>query len=310
MAVGPRFNDPATQAAMAAQSGQTTPETDSAETTPAETQPATETVAAADLSMNVDPAPNSKETDPGADAGASKADADNADAADPDQSEGATTKKLEDVTPEGLDKALTDAGYDTKKLGEEMANNDGIIPENLVKELKEKFDPAQVDEQVNAVQDQYKAKLTAAKQVEAMNTYIYETLANGDADKGKENLQVLSTWAKDNLPAEKLSDINKRLLSGDKKVVHAALAEAVGAWKKGQEKPMMSGDAMAAANAPTQPEFKPLSRDEFVQICMTKKYNEDLAYQKEIDDRRRKTIDQTGAGIGTPEYSGARPPIY
>ena len=323
MAVGSKFNDPATQAAIAAQAGQepaadaqaakpvdqtVEPNTDTTvapaakPAEPAHQVKPDETKAAADSDLNMDTTPNepTKDADDKTDTTDDKTDKSD----DP-----AKGKTIEDLTPEGLDTVLKEEGFDGGAIGDAMANNDGKVPEELIAKLKEKFNAKQVDEQVTEVEGRFKAKITEKNtSTETMNGYIYETLASGDAEKGKDNFAVLSTWCKENLDEAKIASINTLLRSGDKQVVHEGLSQAVNAWKKGKENPMMTGDADASATQ-TTPAFKPLSRDEFVQIVSTEKYNTDIEYAAEIDARRSKTIEQGGAGFMTPEYCRVRPPI-
>lgn len=313
MAVGSRFDDAATQAAIAAQSGQapveppadqqtqqTEPNTDTKvapvekPTETAHQVNADETKAAAEGDLNMDTTPTEpKPTDKPEDKAGDKTEP--------------TT--VTDLTPEGLDATIKEAGFDGGAIGKAMAENEGKVPEELIAKLKEKFNAEQVDEQVTEVESRFKAKTSEQnKATEGMNSYIYETLAAGDTEKGKDNFTVLSTWCKENLDEAKIASINTLLRSGDKKVVHEGLSQAVNAWKKGKENPMMTGDADAAAAQQT-PEFKPLSRDEFVKLVASKKYNEDPEYALEVDARRKKTIDEGGVGFLTPEFSRVRPPI-
>jgi hypothetical protein len=73
---------------------------------------------------------------------------------------------------------------------------------------------------------------------------------------------------------------------------------------------MMTGDSLPTNSPKERPTFQPLSKDEFIEIMMTPKYQTDPAYAKEIDARRQATIDQQG-GIGyvSPEFSHSRRPL-
>jgi hypothetical protein len=148
----------------------------------------------------------------------------------------------------------------------------------------------------------------AKESVDNMNTFIYKTLADGDAEQGLKNFKILSEWCTKNMPEGKRVAINKLLASGDTDLVVNGLQQAVNAWKAGKEKPMMTGDS------PTKPEvketIKPLSKDEFISIMKTKKYQDDPDYAAKIDARRQWTIDNHGVAFQSPEYSSARPVVY
>jgi hypothetical protein len=212
------------------------------------------------------------------------------------------------------DKALADAGFKPEDIGKELAENNGKVKPETIAALKEKFDPASVDAEIAKVEKEWAEKLPAEQaklkaadsKVTEMNNFIFGALAAGDAAKGQENFNVLSAWAKANMAKEDLATVNALLRSGDQIAVKRGLEMAVTKWK-GREKPMMTGDAQAAAAAAVAPEFVPLSKDEFINIMKTEKYQKDDAYAQEIDTRRRKTIAK--GGYMTPEFSHLRPPI-
>jgi hypothetical protein len=292
MAVGTKFLDPDTQAAIAAQGGEPVKETPEA-TEPVEKpkeavneEPAAEPVAEQQTPVEGEtPEPE----------GASE---------DKDASADTDMTKIDLNDQESLDKQIADAGFSNEDLGKELAENDGKFKEETIKALKEKFPADAVDKAVDTFQKQYAEKIAELPEPKAkiveMNNFIYGELAGGDVVKGQENLKVLSTWARENLDAETLGVINAKLSSGNKIVVKEGLQAAVSAWKKGQEKPMMTGDAPAAQKTEEAPTIEPLGKDEFIQITMTKKYKEDPDYAKLIDDRRRATIAK--GGFSTPEY--------
>lgn len=290
MAVGTKILDPDTQEAIRQQSGQATPAAPAAATeeTPVT---ATETVVETET-------PQAEEVTPETD-------------------ESAETPNMDDVTlpsQEEVDKALAEAGFSNEALGKELAENDGKLTEATVKALKEKFGETAVDNAVADMERQFAEQLPEAQAkgqeataaVASMNDYIYGTLAGGDIAKGKENLAVLSEWAGKHMDKKELALINKKLASGDKDLVTEGLQQAVAKWKKGQVRPMMTGDSAAAA-VPAAPEFEPMSRDEFVKAMATKKYQEDPEYAAKIDDRRRRSMAQDK--LRTIEYSSLRPPL-
>lgn len=291
MAVGSRFNDPETQAAIAAQTETTpvTPKTedqiktdqDAASQDPS-TNPATETDATLDMTpaVKTDPATAQDDTTtptsavPGA--------------------------KATEITAD----TLKDAGYDEQTLIKQVRDNGGVVPEDLKVKLNEKFEASVVEAKVKEVESVFAQSID-------MNTYIYESLANGDAVKGKDNFSTLSAWCVDNMPQSELAAINHLLQSGNKDVVRRGLTQAVTAWKKGQEKHMMSGDPIPTNQSTPAAEFKPLSRDEFRILMATDKYQSDPEYAATVNARRQKTIEeQGGRGFLTPEYGANRPPIY
>ena len=279
MAVGPGFNSPETQAALAAQAG-----------TGAPVQPTVET-----------PEVTPKETPPEAAAPATETGAgvtatDNLDMSDP-----APTP----VTPDSL-KA---AGFTPESIGEVLHKHQGKLPEDVITSLKEKFSPEVVDKHVKELESAYAAEAAAQAKTRdsltQMNTYIYETLANGDAAKGQDNFKKLSEWCGANMDEAQLEAINTLLTSGKKDVVRQGLTQAVAAWRKGTETRMMTGDAVTT---PPAESFEPMTRDEYVKTVATKKYQEDAEYRDKIDARRRKTLEK-GAVFMTPEFSHLRPPV-
>jgi ribosome-binding protein aMBF1 (putative translation factor) len=301
MGVGPRFSDPETQAAIAAQAASVTPKADEPAAEPAAVEP--------------EPKPEHKEV---VEEPAVKADKpDNAPATEPTNEDAKPVKSDDDLnmdeyTPpsqEEVDKALEAAGFSNEELGKELYENDGKLTKETVEALKKAFPDHAVDNAVADMERQYSevaakhAEDVAAKTdaVDKMNDFIYGSLAGGDVDKGKQNLAKLSEWATNNLESDVLEAINAKLRSGNKTVVTEGLQQAVTLWKKGQEKPMMTGDALAATPAEKAPEFTPISKDEFIEIMQTKKYNEDPEYAAKIDERRAKTIAK-GEYV-TPEYN-------
>jgi hypothetical protein len=273
MAIGTGFSSPATQAAIEAQAAAT---------------PAVTPEVKPEVTPEATPASQEPSTTP-----ETKIDAQ---ASDLDM--GTPVVKATEVNAD----TLKAAGYDEADIITKIKENGGKVPEALRKELEEKFDSAALDAAASSVENAYTATVD-------MNTYIFESLAKGDATKGKENFTNLSTWCKANMQPAEIAAINHLLTSDNKDVVRQGLSQAVAAWKKGQEKPMMSGDALAV---PVKaPEFIPLSRDQFRVIMASKKYNEDPEYAASVDARRTKTMElQGGRGFLTPEYNMTyRPPV-
>jgi hypothetical protein len=298
MAVGPNFQDSETQAAIAAQSGGEASEAvepEVKETTGAEetvTDDSTPEPAAAEAAEGTE-TPSTEESKP---------------------EESAATVNMEELRKMNeteINAELAKVGYTQEDLGRELGENDGKLTDDTIAKLNKHFGEEAVKEAVADLEKQFAeakpaAVQKAADKVQKMNEYIMGKLAGGDKEKGKENFKELSAWAQKNLDERQLKLINKKLASGDQDLVDEALEQAVGAWKKGQRKPMMTGDSAAAA-ANAAPEFKPLSRDEFKNIMKTEKYQTDLEYQAQVDARRRKTMETEGAI--TPEFSHLRPPI-
>jgi hypothetical protein len=289
--------DPETQAAIAAQSGGAQQPTEPA------------------VKDNQDGEPDAKAQDqvtqtPGA--SEPPASADNG-TQEPAQSDGVDLNMDNKPDP---DQALKDAGFDPEAIGKEYGENGGKLTEETEKALRDKFGDETVDaglqdlkERWDASADERAEKVKEAKgKVDEMNNYIFETLADGDAEKGKENLQILSTWCQDNMDKAELAAINTLLRSGDKAVVKQGLTQAVSAWRKGTEKPMMNGDAAPTSKEPTKPTLEPISRDQYVAIVGTEKYNNDAEYAAKIDERRRATMKQE-THLFLPEYSASRPPV-
>lgn len=300
MAVGERFLDPDTQAAIAAQSGQAA-------------EPAEKPVEEA---VNLEPNNEPDQETPGDETVGQPASEQDVNK----QGDDLDMTKVKQPTQEEVDAALTKAGFTNEALGKELAENEGRLTDATVTALKEHFGEQAVDNAVADMEKQFK-EAVAAKQAEAanqadttpapvqeMNNFIYGTLAGGDIEAGKEKVKELSAWCKDNVDKERLAAINSKLASGNKIVVKEGLTEAVTLWRKGQERPMMTGDSEAINKGETKETFQPLSKDQFIQIMNTKKYKEDPAYAKSIDDRRRQTINM--GGFTTPEYNAKyRPAI-
>ena len=300
MAVGPNFQDPDTQAAIAAQ-------TDQGDQGAAEAAESAKAKQAAEATTN-DSTPEAGEA---AAAAATAAETPSSDDSKPDESAATVNMdELRKMSEEQINAELEKVGYTTQALGEELGKNDGKLSKETVDKLKSHFGEPVLDAVADLEKQYAEAKPAAVKKaadkVAEMNDYITGKLAGGDVEKGKANLAELSAWARKNMDERQLKLINKKLASGDRDLVDEALEQAVGAWKKGQRKPMMTGDPAAAAASAT-PEFKPLSRDEFKKIMASEKYQTDPEYAASIDARRRKTMETEGAI--TPEYSALRPPV-
>lgn len=299
MAVGERFNDPDTQAAINAQAS-------TAGDKPKEVVVEETSTEAPDQK----PADEPVETPKPADTEAKPSESAPSDDADLDMS------KVKAPSQEEVDKALADAGFSNEDLGKELAENSGKLSQETVNSLKEHFDPAAVDNAVKDLEAKFAEKVAevtdeaeaATAKITEMNNYIYSELAGGDVAKGQENLKVLSDWAKANIDKATLDAINKKLASGDKTTVREGLETAVNLWKKGQVRPMMSGDPAATNNPKPEDKVEPLSRDAFIQIQMTKKYNEDPEYAAKIDARRRATMGNES--FMTPEYNAKYRPAF
>lgn len=317
--------DPDTQAAIAAQSGGAV----------AGDVGAAEQTVAPEAAAKADTEDGGADSSSAADASEKVVDADGgdsklppADAQGTDESDGTTSTNMDETvlpSQEEVDKALESAGYSNETLGQELADNDGKISDETIANLKKHFDPTAVDNAIKDLEQQWvdaqpdrdkivedhKAEAAEAQKqkddIDKMNDFIWGSLAGGDIEKGKDNLKTLSEWAKDNMDPKELELINAKLASGNKALVTEGLEQAVGQWKKGQKRPMMSGDAAANAKVQEAPKFEPLSRDEFKAIMATEKYQTDPEYAEKIDNRRRKT--QETEGFMTPEYSALRPPV-
>ncbi len=319
MAVGSRFTDPETQAAIAAQGGAPEPTPAPAPEASATIEPApAEGASKEPIQQTTEPEP---EVNPEDGAGQETP----APATPADKEESASSTDMDKISKEQkdhVDKTLADAGFSNESLAKELVDNDGKMSEATVAALKEKFPADAVDKTIAqlekdfadnrpALTEEAKAAAEAARaenaKIEEMNDYIIGKLAGGDLERGQANLKTLSTWAQANMDAKQLALINKKLASGDKDLVDEALTQAVDAWKKGQRHPMMEGNAAAAHGAKDAPAFEPLSKDQFIQAMASKKYQEDPEYAAKIDARRRKTMETEG--LVTPEYSSLRPPI-
>ena len=230
--------------------------------------------------------------------------------------EPATETKPELPSEEEVAKLLESAGTSNEALGQELVDNDGKISDETIAKLKEHFDPAAVDASVKDMESGFaaeKAKIDTDIKAKddattKMNDFIYKSLDHGgDIEQGKKNLATLSEWAAKNMDAAELAAVNAKLSSGNEIVVKEGLQTAVDLWKKGQEKPMMTGDSAAVNTEKLVPKVEPLSKDQYIKIMASKKYQEDPEYADQIDSRRRKTL--AGEGFVTPEYSASRMPL-
>lgn len=308
MAVGTAHLDPDTQAAIAEQSGGTDT---TAQATPAEVKPKEGDVENPSVQGDETQTDASAlETPKAADTEPKPSESASEDSTDLDMT------KTEAPSQEEVDKALAQAGFSNDDLGQELVDNDGKLTDETIASLKEHFPADAVDNAVKDMESKFaeeKVKVVdkvAEKNadIESMNTYIFSELAGGDVAKGKENLKVLSDWAKSNIDKETLAVINTKLASGNKTVVKEGLETAVTLWKKGQERPMMTGDSAAANNQQPAEKVEPLSRDQFIKIQMTKKYQEDQEYADKIDARRRASM--STEGFMTPEYNANHRPAF
>lgn len=290
MAVGPNFQSEDTQAAIQAQAAQDT-QTPTPEQNPADAN--VDTAAAESQAQDTQTsATETDKSDLNMDAQAKETPA----AEKQDTTDDTTPTKLEKVT----DDNLKEQGFDVDSLLKQVRENKGVVPDEVKDQLREKYTDTAVDTIVGEVETTFKDRA-------GMNTYIYETLAGGDATKGQENFKTLSEWCQKNMDAAEVAAINQLLMSNNKDVVRKGLEQAVGAWRKGQEKPMMSGDSESVNRDTTPAALEPLSRDEFIEIMATEKYNTDPEYAAQIDKRRQATIDK-GDNLVTPEFSKYRPP--
>jgi hypothetical protein len=302
--------DADTQAAAQQQAG--TPDT-TTQATEAEVKPkegdvadSSDTQAAAQQTTQAVETPN-PDTDDGAGDTSESASADSADL---------DMTKTEPPSQEEVDAALANAGFSNEDLGKELVDNGGKLTPETVRKLKEHFPEAAVDNAVADMESKFvdeKAgvdeKVAAQKsEILDMNNYIYGELAGGDAEKGKENLTVLSEWAKSNIDKSTLEVINAKLASGNKAVVREGLEHAVNLWKKGQERPMMTGDSSATNNQKPVEKAEPLSRDGYIKLQMSEKYQSDPEYAAKIDARRRASM--AGDSFMTPEYNAKYRPSF
>lgn len=295
MAVGPNFQDSETQAAIAAQSGQPVDPV----------EPAATEATGVEETETTDSTPEATPTEAAA--------SETPSAEESKTEESAATVNMEELRKmdeEQINAELAKVGFTQEDLGQELGDNDGKLTDATREKLIKHFGEEAVTAAITDLEKQYaeakpKAVKEAADKVQKMNEYIMGKLAGGDLEKGQANFKELSAWAQKNLDARQLKLINKKLASGDQDLVDEALEQAVGAWKKGRRPTMMTGDA--AADSKPVPEFKPLSKDEFIKIMGTEKYQSDLEYAAQIDARRRKTMENEGAT--TPEFSHLRPPV-
>ena len=190
-----------------------------------------------------------------------------------------------------VDQKLKDAGFDVDDIAKKIAENNGDIPEDIIKAAKEKLDPDLVDAHAARLKsefrlsqiessDKYKEYQEQSKKVQEMNTYIY------DAVGGEDKFKSLASTLRDNLDKDTLESVNAKLLSGNKTLVNEALKTAVAEYKKakGYGGKRMEGDA----NAPSEKQLI-ITKEDYRTIMKTEKYKTDPMYRNKIDDARLKT---------------------
>jgi hypothetical protein len=216
------------------------------------------------------------------------------------------------VEPEGtpenkaVDQKLKEAGFDVDEIAKKIADNNGEIPEDVIKAAKEKLDPDLVDAHVARLKSEFKlAQIEAsekykefqeqAKKTQEMNDYIYKSVG------GEDKFKSLASTLRGSLDKESLESINAKLLSGNKTLVNEALKTAVSEYKKlkGIGGKLMEGDA----NAPAQKELR-ITKEEYRAIMKTEKYKTDPLYQRKIDEARLKTRQADQKRYGPGMYYG------
>lgn len=208
------------------------------------------------------------------------------------------------VSPENkaLDEKLKEAGFDVEALSKQIIENGGEIPEDVIKQAKEKLDPDLVDANVARLRaeielqkiqasEKYKEFQESAKKVQAMNDYIYKSVG------GEDKFKSLADTLKGSMNKAALDSINAKLLSGNKTLVNEALKSAVSEYKKlkGIGGKRMEGDA----NAPAEKELR-VTKEDYRAIMKTEKYKTDPLYRNKVDAARLKTrqADQNKYGPG------------
>jgi len=190
-----------------------------------------------------------------------------------------------------VDAKLKEAGFDVEDIAKKIMENNGEIPDDIIKAAKEKLDPDLVDahaarlksefklSQIEA-SDKYKEFQEQAKRVQEMNNYIY------DAVGGEDKFKSLASTLRDTLDKNTLESVNAKLLSGNKTLVNEALKTAVAEYKKakGYGGKRMEGDA----NAPSEKELF-ITKEDYRTIMRTEKYKTDPQYRDKIDNARLKT---------------------
>ena len=197
----------------------------------------------------------------------------------------------ENTDNKSVDKQLRDAGFDVETISKRIVENNGEIPEDIIKEAKEKFDPDLVDAHVARLKSEFKlAQIESSqaykdyqeqsKKIQEMNTYIY------DAVGGEDKFKSLASTLRDNLDKDTLESVNAKLLSGNKTLVNEALKTAVAEYKKakGYGGERMEGDANAPSDKPMV-----ITKEDYRAIMRTEKYKTDPVYRNKIDDARLKT---------------------
>lgn len=190
-----------------------------------------------------------------------------------------------------VDQKLKEAGFDVEDISKKIAENNGEIPDDIIKAAKEKLDPDLVDAHVARLKsefklaqieasDKYKEFQDQSKKIQDMNKYIY------DAVGGEDKFKSLAGTLRDNLDKDTLESVNAKLLSGNKTLVNEALKTAVAAYKKakGYGGKRMEGDA----NAPDEKQMT-ITKEDYRAIMKTEKYKTDPVYRNKIDDARLKT---------------------
>lgn len=190
-----------------------------------------------------------------------------------------------------VDQKLKDAGFDVEDISKKIAENNGEIPDDIIKAAKEKLDPDLVDAHVARLKsefklaqieasDKYKEFQEQSQKIQDMNKYIY------DAVGGEDKFKSLAGTLRDTLDKDTLESVNAKLLSGNKTLVNEALKTAVAEYKKakGYGGKRMEGDA----NAPSEKQLV-ITKEDYRAIMKTEKYKTDPLYRDKIDNARLKT---------------------
>jgi len=202
-----------------------------------------------------------------------------------------------------LDDQLTAAGYDLNDITKQMQEN-GTLSDELIADMKTKFDPAVVDTQLENIKLKIEANKntqqteydTAQKAVTDMNTYIFDSVG------GEEAFTKMSKVLSSKLSKTDLALIDAQLKSGNKLLVNEGMKAAVKAYNnsRGMGGKLMSGEP----NNQSVETVPRITKDDFRAIMKSEKYKTDPVYAAKMDAARMATKDSDRKSYGPGQYYG------
>lgn len=206
---------------------------------------------------------------------------------------------VSDEELKSVDDQLKEAGYDLDDFAKQIQEN-GKLSDEMIADLKTKFDPALVDVQLENMQLKVDANKTeqvdANKAVTDMNTYIFDSVG------GEENFNKMSKLLAGKLSKSEISVLDAKLKSGNKLLVAEGMQDAVKSYNqaRGMGGKLMSGEP----NTQTIETVPRITKDDFRAIMKSEKYKTDPAYAAKMDAARMATKTSDKKSYGPGQYYG------